>query len=266
MNIVVCVKEIIDPELPPENFEIDSTRNIVLCSDSISHVLSPFDEHAVEAALQVKDSCGGKIIILSMGNNLRREIVKKPLSMGADEIILLEDEAFVDGDSWSTAYSLAQAIKKIGEYDLILCGRQAADWDAGQVGLGIAEILGLPSVTLARKIQIINGKAKVERVIPDGFEMIETSLPALVTVSNEIGQPRYGTIDKLLAAESKEPVIWKTQDIGMTPFETGEKGRKVKLLKLFKPVREVKCEIIEGETREEAGINLALKLREAKVL
>jgi len=266
VNIIFCVKEIIDPELTPESFEIDPTRNIVLSSGSVTHVLSPFDEHAVEAALRVKDSCGGKIVILSLGNNLRREVVKKPLSMGADEIILLEDEAFVDGDSWSTALALSRAINKIGNYDLILCGRQAADWDAGQVGLGIAELLGLPSITIARKIEVIDGKARVERVTPDGYEIIEVSLPALVTVSNEIGQPRYGTIDKLLEAVAKQPAIWKPQDIGMDPCETGDRGRKLSLLKLFKPVREGKCEIVEGETLEEAAINLAQKLREAKVL
>lgn len=266
MNIIVCVKEIIDPELPPESFEIDPTRNIVLTSDSITHVLSPFDEHAVEAALQIKDSCGAKITILSLGNNLRREVVKKPLSMGADEIILLEDEAFVDEDSWLTALALSRAINKIGNYDLILCGRQAADWDAGQVGLGIAEILGLASITLARKIEVIDGKARVERVTPDGYEMIEVSLPALVTVSNEIGQPRYGSIEKLLKAVAKQPVIWKPGDIGIDPLKAGERDRKLKLLKLFKPVREGKCEMIEGETPEEAAINLALKLREARIL
>ncbi|GAI54282.1 unnamed protein product, partial [marine sediment metagenome] len=109
--------------------------------------------------------------------------------MGADELILLDDEAFAGGDSWSTAYALAMAIKKIGEYDLIFCGRQAADWDAGQVGSGIAEILGLPSVTLAKKIDITDGKARVERVTADGYEVIEVPLPALITVSNELGEP-----------------------------------------------------------------------------
>ena len=265
MKIIVCVKEIIDPELPVESFEIDATRNMVISSDSTPHVLSLFDEHAVEAALRIKDSCGGQVIILSLGNNLRREIVKKPLSMGADEIVLLEDEAFIDGDSWSTAFALARAIKKIADYDLILCGRQAADWDAGQVGLGIAEILGLPSLTIARKIEVVDGKARVEKVTGDGYEIIETCLPALITVSNEIGQPRYGTIEKMLKAIPKQPTIWKPQDIGIDPCKTGGRGRKLKLLKLFKPVREGKCEIIEGETLEEAGINLAQKLREAKV-
>jgi electron transfer flavoprotein beta subunit len=266
VDIIVCVKEIIDPELTPENFEIDTVRNLVLSSDSATHVLSPFDEHAVEAALRIKDSCGGKITILSLGNNLRREVVKKPLAMGADEILLLEDEAFHDGDSWSTALALALAIKKIGNYDLVLCGRQAADWDGGQVGLGIAELLDLPSVTLARKIEIADRKARVERVTPDGYEIIEISLPALITVSNEIGQPRYGTIDRMLESFSKQPIIWKPEDIGIDSSKTGRMGRQLKLLKLFKPVREVKCEIVEGETFEEAANNLAQKLREVKVL
>ena len=101
----------------------------------------------------MKDVNGGKITIISLGINLQRDVVKKPLSMGADELILLEDPAFVDGDSWSTAYALAAAIRKIGQYDLIFCGRQAADWDSGQVGSGIAEILGLPQVTIAKKIE-----------------------------------------------------------------------------------------------------------------
>jgi len=192
--------------------------------------------------------------------------VKKPLSMGADELILLEDEAFTDGDSWSTAYALAMAIKKIGDYDLILCGRQAADWDAGQVGSGIAEILGLPSVTLAKKIDITNGKARVERVTEGGFEVVEVSLPALITVSNELGEPRYPTIKGIMAAKRKEPIIWKPADIDVDPSQIGAAGRLTKMLKLFQPVREGKCEIIEGENPEEAAVNLALRLREAKLL
>ena len=186
--------------------------------------------------------------------------------MGADELILLEDAAFSEGDSWSTAYALAMAIKKIGEYDLIFCGRQAADWDSGQVGSGIAEILGLPSVTVAQKIDITDGKAKVERVTADGYEVIEVSLPALITVSNELGEPRYPKITGIMAAKKKEPTIWKPADIGVDASQIGTAGRRAKLLKLFQPVREGKCEIIEGENPEEAGANLALKLREAKIL
>jgi electron transfer flavoprotein beta subunit len=115
-------------------------------------VVSPFDEQAVEAALRIKDAAkGGKISIISLGVNLLRDVVKKPLSMGADELILLEDPAFAEGDSWSTAYALAMAIKKIGQFDIVFCGRQAADTDAGQVGSAIAEILGIPASLSPRK-------------------------------------------------------------------------------------------------------------------
>jgi len=264
--MIVCVKQVIDPEAPPASFKIDPSSNTVVSPSGIPPVISLFDEKAVEAALRIKDALGGKITIISLGINLLRDVIKKPLSMGADELILLEDEAFVEGDSWSTAHTLAMAIKKIGEYDLILCGRQAADWDAGQVGSGIAEILGLPSVTLAKKIDVTDGKARVERVTAEGYEVVEVSLPALITVSNELGEARYPTIRGIMAAKKKEPVIWKLADIGGEPSQFGADGRRTKLLKLFQPVREGKCEIIEEESPEEAAVSLALKLREAKIL
>ncbi len=266
MNMIVCIKQVIDPEAPPATFKIDAATNKVVQPPGVSLVIDPYAEYAIEAALQVKDAKGGKITALAMGTNLLRDVVKKPLSMGADELTLLEDEAFENGDSWSTASALAMAIKKIGEYDIIFCGREAADWNAGQVGSGIAEILGLPIVTLVQKIDITDGKATVQRKTDDGYEVVEVSLPVLITVSNEIGEPRYPTIKGIMAAKKKEPVIWKPADIGVEPSQIGAAGRHTKMLKLFQPVHEGKCEIVEGETPEEAGANLALKLREAKVL
>jgi electron transfer flavoprotein beta subunit len=266
MNMIVCVKQVIDPEAPPASFKVDTAKNTVTLPPSISPVIDPYAEYAVEAALRIRDTQGGKITAISLGTNLLRDVVKKPLSMGADELILLEDESFSGGDSYSTAYALAMAIKKVGDYGLIFCGRQASDWDAGQVGLGIAEILGLPSVTLAQKIEVTDGKARVERVTDDGFEVISVALPAVITVSNELGEPRYPTIKGIMAAKKKEPVIWKPADIGVTPAQVGASGRRTKLMKLFQPVREGKCEIVEGESPEEAAANLALKLREAKVV
>ncbi len=266
MNIIVCCKQVIDPEAPPASFKIDAATMKVVPPPGVPPVISPFDENAVEAALRLKDAKGGKITVLSLGINLQRDVVKKPLSMGADELVLLEDAAFVDGDSWSTAFALALAIKKIGQFDLVLCGRQAADWDSGQVGSAISEILGLPSITLAKKIDVLDGKARVERVIPDGYEVVETQLPALITVSNELGEARYPTIKGIMAAKRKEPVVWKPADIGIEPGKVGAAGRRTRLVKLFQPVREGKCEIVAGETPEEAGANLALKLREAKII
>ena len=258
MNMIVCCKQVIDPEAPPASFRVDAGANKVLPPQGVPPVISPFDEQAVEAALRIKDAQGGKITALTMGVNLLRDVVKKPLSMGADELVLLEDAAFEDGDSCSTAYALAE--------DIILCGRQAADWDSGQVGSGIAEILGLPSVTLAKKVDIVDGKAKVERVIPDGYEVVEVSLPALITVSNELGEARYPTIKGIMGAKRKEPTVWKPADIDVDAAKIGANGRRGKLVKLFQPVKEGHCEIIEGDSPEEAAAGLALRLREVKVL
>jgi electron transfer flavoprotein beta subunit len=266
MNVIVCVKQVIDPEAPPSSFKIDTTTSKVVPPAGVSPVISTFDEYAIEAALRIKEAAGGQVTALSLGANLLRDVVKKTLAMGADELILLEDPAFTDGDSWSTAYALAQAIKKIGQFDLILCGRQSADWDSGQVGSGLAELLGLPSVTIARKVEIIDGKARVERVIPDGYEVIEVPLPALITLSNEHPAPRYPNVKGIMAAKKKEPIVWKPADIGVDPSQIGASGRQAKLFKLFQPVRDTKCEVMPGETPEEAAANLAVKLREVKLL
>ncbi len=266
MNIVVCIKQVSDPEAPPSSFKIDPATNKVVPPPGMPPVISTFDEYAVEAALRIKEKVGGKITAISLGMGLLRDVVKKPLSMGADDLVLLEDPAFIDGDSWSTAYALSLAIKKIGQVDLVLCGRQAADWDAGQVGSGIAEILGLPSVTIARKIEVEGNKAKVERVIPDGYEVVEVSLPAVITLSNEHATPRYPNVKGIMMAKRKEPIVWKPADIGADPAKIGGAGRRAKLLKLFQPVRDSKCEVVTADTPEEAAVKLAQRLRESKVL
>jgi electron transfer flavoprotein beta subunit len=266
LNVIVCVKQVTDPEAPPASFKIDSSTNQVIPPPGVPQVISTFDEYAVEAALRIKEAKGGIVTVISLGVGLLREVVKKPLSMGADELILLEDEAFSGGDSWSTANALAMAIRKIGAYDVILCGRQAADWDSGQVGAGIAELLHLPNVNVAKTIDIVDGKARVARVITDGYEVVEVNLPALITVGNEYEEPRYPNIKGIMAAKKKEPVVWKPADIGLDPSQVGVSGRRSTLLKLFQPVREGECEIIEGDDDEEAGINLAKRLKEAKLL
>jgi electron transfer flavoprotein beta subunit len=266
VNIIVCVKQVLDPEAPPTSFKIDPTANKAIPPAGVPPVISTFDEYAVEAALRLKEAKGGKITVLSMGLNMQREVVKKPLSMGADELILLEDAAFIDGDSWSTAYALSMAIKKIGSYDVILCGRQAADWDSGQVGSGIAQLLGLPSVTLAKRIEAVDGKFKVDRVVADGYEVVEISLPALITLSNEHDEPRYPNVKGIMAAKKKEPVVWKPADIGVDTASIGAAGRRMKLIKLFQPVREGKCEVIGGDSPQEIADKMAIRLREAKVI
>ncbi len=266
MNIVVCAKQIQDPEAPPASFKIDQAANKVAPAPGVNQVISPFDEQAVEAALKIKDAQEATVRVVTMGTDLVSDVVKKPLAMGADELYLIQDEALNDGDSISNAYALAAAIKKTGEYDLIICGRQAADWDVGQTGVGIAEELGIPCVTVAKKVEVADGKVKVERVVADGYEVVEVPLPAVVTVSNELGEPRYATLKGIMAAAKKQPNVMTAADIGADTSKTGKAGAKSKLLKLYIPVREGKCEMIEAEDPAEAGVLLAQKLREAKVL
>jgi len=266
MNIIVCIKQVIDPEAPPASFKVDSQSNQVIPPPGIAPVIDPYSEYALETALRIKDAGGSKITVLCLGNGLVQEVVKKPLAMGADELILVEDDSFDGGDSYSTAYALAMAINKIGEYDLIMCGRQASDWDNGQVGSGIAELLELPSVTVVQKIEPSGKSAKVERVTDDGYEIVELPLPAVVTMTNISGEVRYPNIKGILAAKKKQPLVWKPADIGVEPSAVGSAGSKTKMTKLYQPVREGECQIISGDSPEEMAESLALKLREEKLI
>ena len=266
MNIVVCIKQVIDPETPVTSFKIDATSGKAVSPPGIAPVLDPYSEYALEAALRLKEAGGGKVTALCLGKDLVPEVVKKTLAMGADELILLEDETFADGDSYSTAYALSKAIEKISQYDLILCGRQASDWDAGQVGSGIAELLELPCITVAQKIEAVDSGVKVERATDNGYEVIESPLPALVTISNEIGEVRYPNIKGILASKKKQSVVWSPADIGVEAAEIGDSGRRSRVVKLYQLSREGKCQMIEADNPEEAAAKLALKLREDKLI
>ena len=266
MNFIVCVKEIPDPETPAAAFAIDAEAKKAIPAKDMPPVISPFDEVAVEAALRLKEAYEGKVTVISMGATSAEKVLKHTLSMGADEAFLLNDTAFENPDSTSTANALSQAIRKVGDFDIVLCGRQAGDYDAGQVGSGVAELLGVPCVTLAKKIEVSDGKARVERVLPDGYEVLEVSLPAVITVSNEFGEPRYATLKGIMAAAKKEVPVWNAGEIGAETSKLGAAGARTKMLKLFIPVHEGKCEVIEGENEEEMATKLALKLRELKLI
>jgi len=266
MDIIVLIKQIIDPEMPSAKFKVDTQAKKVIPPEGIPLVINPYDSQAMEAALRIKEKQDAKITAISMGQASATDIVKHTLSMGADEGILLSDEAFEGSDALATAYILTKAIEKIGAYDMILCGRQAADWDAGQVGSIIAENLAIPVITLAKSIDATDGNLKVERVVLDGSEIIEAKLPALVTVSNEIGQARLPTGRGIIFAARKQIPTWNAQDIGCDPSLIGSSAAKSELLSLYIPSRERKGEIIQGESVAEAAGNLALKLREIKAI
>ena len=266
MNIIVCVKQVFDPEATIESFRLDQTNKILVGSAKLLKVINPFDEQAVEAALRIKDNTGARVTALSLGNNLDRVVVKKPVHMGADDLVLLEDEAFVGGDSWATAAALAAAIRKIRDVDLVLCGRQSADSNAGQTGLAIAAFLDIPCVSVARKIEVTGKTAVVERVIADGYETIEIPLPAVVTVSNELGQARYPSIKNIAKTNALKPAIWKPADLDLPPDACGALGRILRTTSIFLPVFEATCEVVGGDTVQEAAQNLAVRLRQERIL
>ncbi len=264
LKIAVLAKQVLDPEMPMAAFRIDENANRVVPPANIPPVVNGFDENAVEAALQIKDAQEATVTVISTGTEFALDVMKKPLSMGADELVLLQDDSFENTiDSFQTAQLLAAAIRKLEGFDLIICGRQASDWDNAQVPLGVAEILGVSCVSLGKKVDVVDGKAVVERIVPDGFEVVEASLPALVTVSNELGQPRYPTLRGIMAATRKRPTVWTKADLGL---DAADSEARITLRQLFIPVSDQECEIIEGEDAADSGRLLALKLREAKII
>ena len=267
MNIVVCVKQIPDPETPQASFNVDEAAKKVVPAQGIPPVVNPFDPQATEAALRLKEATGdGKITVISLGAESARDAIKHALAMGADEGVLLSDEAFDGIDNFQTAVALTKAIEKIGDTDLVLTGRAAADWDMGVVPSGIAALLDMPVVTIAKGIEHDDGTLTVERVLDDGFQTVEVDLPAVVSVSNEFGEPRYPQLRQIMMAAKKTVQIWDADDIEMEDDEIEEENRWLPLDALYVPKVESNVDIIEGDSPEEMARNLALKLRDAKLI
>jgi electron transfer flavoprotein beta subunit len=264
LQIIVTAKQVIDPELPKSAFKIDSTRKRVVVPPSFPPVVNGFDEHAVEAALRLKDAQGARVTVVAVGQTFAIDIMRKLLAMGADDLVLVQDAAIDDTiDSGVTARLLGAAIRKLGAFDLILCGRQASDWDNAQVPLLLSEALGLPCITIAKRVDVQAGVVRVERVVPDGTEVVEAPLPALVTVSNELGLPRYPTMRAIMAANRKRPTTWKLADLGLDPDELQP---RLQLVDLFVPVSEQRCEFIDGRDERQIARTLVERLRAARLI
>lgn len=267
MHVIVCVKQVPNPEISSSVFRVDEVAKKVVPVAGMSQVMSPFDEQALEAALRIREKLGAaKITVLSLGPSSAKEVIKHGLSLGADEGVLLTDGAFEGADSYTTALALSEAIKKMGDYDLILTGRQAADWDAGVVGCGIAELLGIPAITFAKSVQIDKDTVRVERVLDDGFETVETRLPALVTISNELGAVRKANLRETMKAARKPTQIWSSSEIGIAAEQVGSAGARRVLDRLFVPVKNIKCEMFDGNSPREAAASLVRRLREFKII
>ncbi len=266
MHVIVCVKQVPDPEIPPSKFKIDTATKQVVPPPGVPPVVSVFDERAIEAACRLKDKNKAKITAITMGPASAGDVIKNAFKMGADEGVHLMDKAFENLDGFGTAFVLSKAIQKIGAYDVVLCGRQAADWDSGQVGSILGEMMGIPVVSIARDIKAVDNKLRVERVMRDGYQAVEAPMPCLVTVSNEIGLPRLPSGMGIIAAARKKITVWTAQDIQIDSAQIAAAGGHTEIVNLVVPTREAKVEIIGGANTRDAAIKLASKLREANIV
>ena len=261
LQIIVCAKVIIDPEMPLSLFKVNREEMKPVPPVGMPPVLSPFDENALEAAFKIKDQRECKITVLSLGKTLPKAVLQKVLAMGADEVIAIESAELENLDSFNTAQVLARAIEKVGQHDLVFMGRQAADWDSGLVWAGVAESLDLPSITTVRKAEVNGGKVIVERCVSDGIEILESDMPALVTFSSEVGESRHVSLQGLMQAKKRDIRKWSPADLGF------RKLRVMEMKDLYDPdLGLVVCYVIPGDTEEERGRNLARKLFEEGII
>lgn len=266
MDTIVCFKQVLDPDIPARDFKVDEAAKRAIPPPNTSLVINNFDQYALEAAIQLKESLGGKVTVLTVGGPDTMDNIKKALAMGCDEAVLLSDSSFAGSDVFGSAQVLAAAIRKIGKYDLILFGRVSSDWSSGATGLAVAETLGLPAVSLVQKIEAGEGKLRVERVLEDGSAAYEVPLPCVLTVSNELNEPRLPTVPGILKASRKQVPTWTASDLDLPAGEFGAAGSREELLRLYVPKHEARCHIVEGESPEEAAEKLALLLREKKII
>jgi electron transfer flavoprotein beta subunit len=261
-TIIVCLKTVPDPEGPVSAFEIHPELKRVI-PKGIPPVISPYDETALEVALRLKARWGGRVVAINVSEKSMVSILRKALTVGADDLLLIEDPGFQDLTSQSTAQVLSAAIRKMGPFDLILTGRQAVDWDFGQVGLFLAELLKIPAVNLVQAVTFEQEKVVAEKLKRCGYEVVRTPFPALLTMSSEAGELRRPTLRAIQENRKKPVIIWKAGDLGIDP--QGLKKLRIRELSA-PPSRSRDCCLIEGESGPEKGQNLVLKLLQDRVL
>ena len=243
MNVIVCLKQV------PGTTEvkIDSQTN-TLIRQGIKNVINPFDTYALEEGVRIKERGEGKVTVITMGPPQAEEALREAISLGADEAILLSDRIFAGADTLATAYTLAEAVKKLGQYDIIICGRQTIDGDTGQVGPELAEILGIPFVAYISQIEeMANGQMRVWRMVEEGHELIEAPLPAVITVVKEINVPRLPSLRGITKSKSAAIPVWGAQELGVDQGMVGLAGSATKVIKVFFPQGTCRAEILQGE-------------------
>ena len=266
MNIIVCIKQIIDPEIAPEQFKLDPNTKRQI-RGGLSLVISAYDQNALEIALQLREKQGGKITALCLGESGALGAVKSALGMGVDAGVLVSDPALLASDSFGVAHVLAKAIQKIGMPDLVLAGCVSGDTGNKVVGALLAEELGLPCSTFVSRIETRDGKAVMRRIVEDGYELVEGPLPIVASIlSDDTNVPRYSKLKDIMSAAKKQVPTWKAADLNLDADKVGAGAARLQVRDVFIPKRDSRCEILDGDAPEERAERLALRLRELKVI
>ncbi|MBU1084459.1 MAG: electron transfer flavoprotein subunit beta/FixA family protein [Candidatus Omnitrophica bacterium] len=244
MKMIVLIKQVPDTT----DVKIDPVTN-TLQREGVAAVINPFDMYAIEEALRIKERLGeGEVVVISMGPPQAESALREAISMGCDSGVLLSDRKFAGSDTWATSYTIAQAIKKIGDYKVVLCGKQASDGDTAQVGPGVSMHINIPQVTYVKKIEKIDKtSATVERMTEEGYDIVETPLPALFTVVKEINEPRLPSLKGKMKAKKAEIPVWTAEDLSCEKDKIGLDGSPTRVVKVFSPPPREGGRIIEGE-------------------
>lgn len=261
MEILVCVKQVPDTT----EVKIDPKTN-TLIRQGVPSIVNPFDKNAVEAAIQLKEKHGGKVTVISMGPPQAKDALKECLAMGADEAALISDRAFGGSDTLATSYTLAAGIRKLGKFDVIICGKQAIDGDTAQVGPEIAEYLDISQITYVAKVEVNGDTVRVEREHEEGYEIIETQTPVLLTVVKSINEPRFPTVKGTMKANRKEIPVITVNDVDVDPDRLGLKGSPTQVRRIFTPLQRKQGELIQADSARESVTVLIRKLSEAKIV
>jgi electron transfer flavoprotein beta subunit len=264
VNVLVCLKQVPDTEtqikIAPDG------KSIV--TDNIKWVMNPYDEYAVEEALRLKEKFGGEVTIIAVGPKRVTESIKTALAMGADRGILVDDPSAAGSDSLGTATILEAVIRDL-TYDIILCGKQGVDDDCGLVGSSLAELLGIPQISVVIKLEVSeDGSAiRAHREVDGGTLVIESPLPVLITAQKGLNEPRYASLPGIMKAKKKPLDIKTLADLGLDASEVGQDAAKVKITQITPPEERKAAKIVEGETPQEKAANLARLLhQEAKII
>ena len=247
MKIIVCVKQVPDAK----DVRLDPETN-TLAREGVQSIMNPYDQHAVEEAVRLKESLGGTVTVLSIGPPQAEEVLRQAISCGADNGVLISDRAFAGADTWATSYTLAKAVQKIGEFDLILCGKQAIDGDTAQVGPGLAIQLEIPFLTCIQKVREANDKELVmERMMDDGYDVVAVEYPVLVTVVKDLNEPRVPSLKGKMKSKKAVIQVLSAEDVGADAACIGLAGSPTQVVDVFPPPPRGERAILTGTIDEQ---------------